>query len=456
MSKVKTVSAVLLAATALVPVAAQAEGTLAAPECGNGECRMRLTAAELLASAERLVAQRRFGEAAPMLAALEHAPQFAMQRQFLLGYSAVENGNLDEAAKQFRAALVNHPDQTRIRLELARTLMLQGKTTAADHHFRLAQGDSEIPPELLAQIRNTRNVLRDQRDWSVNLDLGFAPDSNITNGTNAETIDANFGNLVVPLSLSEGARRKSGLGQTASMNGTLRFDLKGETRMLVEANSQVTNYAGKSYDDLALTLAAGPEFKLGEELRLTAQATGSQRWYGGKRASTGGGVRLGLQYNLSDDQRIGVTIDGSRTDSGFAKAYDGWQFGGYATYERVVGKSLIAAATLFARRESLESASYSSTEFGANLGIGGELPLGLSASASAGLSRALSDAPLFLFGSTARSDWRYNARVTLGLRSLRMFGFSPSVAYSFSKTDSTLPLYKSNRHRLRFGFARYF
>ena len=93
---------------------------------------------------------------------------------------------------------------------------------------------------------------------------------------------------------------------------------------------------------------------------------------------------------------------------------------------------------------------------GGNLGIGGELPLGLSASLSGGVSRALSDAPIAIFGSTARADWRFNGRATLGLRAFRMWGFSPSVSYSFTKTSSTLPLYDSSRHKLRFGFARYF
>lgn len=424
--------------------------------CENGKCRARLTAGEILQSAERLVAEKRFAEAAPMLAALENAPELSMQRQFLLGYVAVESGRADDAIKHFRAALVNHPEQTRIRLELARALMMQGKTQAADHHFRLAQADSLLPPDLLQQIRSTRSVLRDAREFSFNVDLGLAPDSNITNGTSAETVDASFGNLVIPLTLDEAARQKSGLGQTASLGGAARLNLGESTRLLLEANGQLVNYGGKAYDDFGLQLAAGPEFTLNDDLRVSVQATGQHRWYGGKRASIGGGLRAGMQLNIAENQRVGLTVDAGRNTSGFANAYSGWQFGAYATYERVVGRSLIGAATLFARRESLTSASYSSTEMGANLGVGGELPLGLSASLSGGVSRALSDAPLALFGPDARADWRFNGRATIGLRSLRMFGFSPSVTYSFSKIASNLPLYDSNRHKLRFGFARYF
>ncbi len=46
--------------------------------CGAQVCHARLTAAELLAHAEQLVAERRFAEAAPMLAALENVPQYTM------------------------------------------------------------------------------------------------------------------------------------------------------------------------------------------------------------------------------------------------------------------------------------------------------------------------------------------------------------------------------------------
>lgn len=441
--------ALALAALPLPAIAQQAN-------CEGDTCRVKLTATQLLASAEKLVAEHRFGEAAPMLAALENAPELAMQRQFLIGYAMVESGDLDGGIKAFRGILDHHPGQTRVRLELARALMLKGKAGAADHHFRLAQTDASIPPDIAATIRASRRLLADTRQFAFNLDLGFAPDSNITNGTSAETVDIAFGNQTVPLTLDSQARARSGVGQTFGFAGSARLGIGEETRLLIEADSQLVNYKGKGSDDIAAQFAVGPEFALSDTMRLSVQALGTQRWYGGDAVQRAGGVRATLRRDIGTHARATASLDARRTQSMVASAYSGWQLAGSATFERVVAKSMIASASLFARRDLLKSEAYSSHELGANLGIGGDLPFGLTAAASGGVSRAAFDAPLLLFSSEPRKEWRFNARAQLGLRAFRFLGFSPSLTYSFTQAKSSLTLYDNSRHRLRFGLARYF
>jgi outer membrane protein len=450
-------SAILRAALlgcAVLPLSARASEPVSS--CSETQCRVRLTADQLLAKAEMLVSEHRFAEAAPMLAALENAPEIALERNFLLGYTQIETGEVGSAIKTFRAILAQNPEQTRVRMELGRALLLQGKGQSADHHFRLAQQDSSLPEDIAGSIRATRGVLRQARTSSYNFNFGLAPDSNITGGTNAETIDVSVGPFTIPLTLDSNAREKSGTGQFAAFSGSARAGLSGEMRLLIDGDTQFTNYRGKDHDDLTLQIAAGPEFSVGEDTTLHIQALGAQRVYGGKNASRSFGLRAGLQSELGEGQRIGVSLDARRSNSGFADAYDGWQFGGFATYERVIGHKMIASASLFGRREALTSAAYSDFEVGANLGIGGELPLGINASLSGGASRAWYDAPLAIFSSDPRKDWRLNGRVELGLRSMRVLGFSPSVAYSYSASLSTLTLYDSKRSRVRFALARYF
>ena len=448
-----------LAAFILQPAPVRADiGEQAAElgQCAGGQCRIRLTADQVLYQADALVMEHRFEEAAPLLAALNNAPQLSMERDFLLGYSAIEQGRVDDAVHIFRKILDNHPEQTRVRLELGRALMLQGKTLNADHHFRLAQQDKGLPDEVAAMVRTTRGILRQKRNWAFNFDFGFAPDSNITNGTNAETVDVNLGPFTVPLTLDAAARSKSGTGQFTTLAATARFGLIGETRLLVEGNSQLTNYSGKSYDDFASELSVGPEIDLNDDTVMTMQAVGSRRWYGGKIASTGYGIRAGIQHELTESQRVGFTLDARRNESGFSSAYSGWQIGAYASYERVIARRFIASASLFGRRDALTSASFSDYEVGGSLAIGGELPLGLNASISAGASRAWYDAPIGIFSANPRTDWRLNGRAQLGLRSLRVAGFSPSIAYNYSASLSSLTLYDSKRSRFRFALARYF
>lgn len=442
-------------AALLTPATAYADA-VDAPRCEAGACTYRVNAQQLLGSAEKLVLEHRFSEAGPLLAALENAPQFAMERDFLLGYTAMETGKTDEAIRLFRRILAKHPEQTRVRLELGRALMQKGKALSADHHFRLAEQDKGLPAEVLDYVRASRTTLRSTKSWSFTTDFGIAPDSNINNATNADSVNVKFGPFDLPMTLDADARRKSGTGQFASFSGSGRFGLSGETRMLVDLDTSITNYKGVGQDDANVQLAAGPEFDLGADTTMSVQALGAHRWYGGKRANHAFGMRSTLQHLLSPGQRLGLTIDGRKTLSGFNQAYSGWQFGAYASYERVLARSLIASATLFARRDSLQGKPYASTETGANLSLGGELPLGLTAGISAGVSRAWFDSPLLAFSAKSRRDWRLNGRVTMGLRTVRVLGFSPSVSYGYSDNRSSLTLYDAERSRLRFALARYF
>lgn len=422
--------------------------------CENGICTLRMTAPQILEAASRLVTARRFDEARPLIAALRQAPELAMETHFLAGFVDAETGRLDDAATEFRTILSARPDVTRARLELARVLMLQGKDAAADHHFRLAEEDGDLPPEIQRTISEARSIIRNRKNWNFNLDVGFAPDSNVNNATSARLIDSIYGNNTIEL--DDRARARKGIGQTLAVSGGVRLRLTDGKAVLIDADGQVINQRGTSADDISALIAAGPEVTMKSGARLSVQALGVRRWYGGKLAQSGGGARISFQQNLSQGQRIGFQIDGRRVESGYGDAYAGWQTSAYATYERVVHRSLVASATLYARREALGLDAYSNSEFGTSIGIGGELPHGINAGLSGGISRVLFDDPLPILSPKDRKDWRLNARAYLGARSLRVLGFSPSVTYTYNRAESSLDLYRTSRHRLQVGLARYF
>lgn len=454
-----TLAATLLLAGAATPALANEAGadvTTAAPLCAGGTCTVRTTASDLLAHAEALMRDRHFDEARPLLAALSLAPGYKLETRFLKGLIAAETGDLKGAEALYRAILVDDPKQTRVRFELAKTLLAQGRTAAADHQFRLAAESEQLPPEIARSIRTVRNIIRSKRAWSVNVDLGIAPDTNINNATGADTITVLFGTQPIPLTLDKNAQAKSGVGVTGSIDAGLRLPIAKDTLLLVDFDGFGTQYKGSAYDDLSLEFAAGPEFKLSEKLRLRGEAVVAQRDYGNRVVSRQVGVKGGAELVLGDKQRLGLQLDVRNTDATFDHDYNGWQVGAYATYERVVAHSMIASASLFARRDELRAAAYSNTEVGALVGIGGELPKGFNFGVSVGGSRALYDAPMPFFSLDPRRDWRANARVTLGNRAIRVWGFSPSVAYSYGRADSSVTYYTTERSRIRFALARYF
>jgi outer membrane protein len=333
-----------------------------------------------------------------------------------------------------------------------------GRTQSADHQLRLAAEAKDLPPEIARTIRSVRNIIRTKRQWSVNVDFGIAPDTNINNATGADSINVYLPYSPDPMtvSLDPNARAKSGLGLTGSIDGGLRLPVSKNMLMLVDFNAFATQYKHNEYDDLSMELGAGPEFKLSEKVRLRAEGVVAQRDFGNRVVSRQVGVKAGLELTLDQKQQLAVQVDSRSTDAIFDPNYSGWQTAINATYERVIGHTLIASASAFVRRDSLTAKVYSNTEIGGVLGIGGELPKGFNFGLSAGASHASYDAPIALFSPDARRDWRYNLHATLGNRAIRVWGFSPSVSLTYSRGDSSIPYYANERTRFRFVLARYF
>ncbi|MCB2059741.1 MAG: surface lipoprotein assembly modifier [Novosphingobium sp.] len=428
----------------------------AASTCVHGKCEFRLSPSQLLAIAERLVVEKKYNEARPFVAALQSAPGLELQYNFLGGMIALETGDPKTATARFRSILKDNPAQTRVRLELARALLMQGKFTAADYHLRLAQDDEDLPDDIARQISNVRSIIRSNRKWRFGFDFGFAPDSNINSATNAETVDVNFGPVRLPVTLNEEARARSGVGMTASMYASLRIPAAEDLAFVFDTDASFVNYEGKDADDHAVQLAAGPELTLDNNTRVTAQGVGLMRWYGGRLVTRQFGSKLTLQHDLSSGQRLGVQLDGRRTESPVNSGYNGWQLGVNATYEQVIAKSAIASGSIYARREFMNEDAYSNTTFGFSAGIGGELPFGINAGLSGGVSYSKYDKPQTVFSFDDRTDWRYQGRVYLGLRQFRLAGFSPSIEYRYSQIDTNYDFYRSERHRVNFKLARYF
>ncbi|MEO0441032.1 MAG: surface lipoprotein assembly modifier [Pseudomonadota bacterium] len=438
-------------------VSANAVAAAVQPLCDtSGLCQLQVTPRQVLAKAEELVLSKNYEAAKPLVAALAQVPEFKMQHQFLAGFIAVETGDMKAGIKNFRAILNDDPGQTRVRLELARAYLISGKEASADYHFRLAQNDENLPDEISRTIRNTRSILRDQRVWRFSFDFGFAPDTNINGATDAETIDINFGTSKLPLTLDEDARERSGIGQTASFSGGVRLKATDKLAILFDANTKVVNYAGKAADDIVGQIAVGPEMRVARYARLSFQAVGQQRWYGGQLATRDYGGRIGFQTALSRGQRLGIELDGRRTESKFSDDFSGWQLGANATYEHLIGKSLIASASIFVRRDLLNSDGHSNTSYGTNLGIGGEMPFGLNAGVSGSISRSNFDEAITLYSFDKRKDWRLFGRAYIGSRKVKFLGFSPSVDYNYTRLDSNYELYRMSRHRVNFKLARFF
>jgi tetratricopeptide (TPR) repeat protein len=459
-------AALALVAALLAPLAAGAQttGPAAAPaapaalidQCVAEMCKARLTAEQLLNEIQVLVLAQRYKEAEPMLAALSQVPELRFETRFLTGMVEAGTGNHAAAIEQYKAILAADPNQTRVRLELGKSMLALGHTASADRQFALAQRDDELPDDVASTIRLVRDVLRARRAWRLNVDFGIAPDSNINNATSADSVTILWGGQPLPIQLDQNAKPRSGTGQTASIAAGARLPVGEHVSALVDLDSAGTNYSGTAYDDFQAQAAAGMELRISRTAAVSLQGVGAQRWFSGRLVSRQLGAKTGFQARLSNTQQIGFQIDARKTDALFDPAYDGWQAGAYLTYEKAVSKSLVVSLGGFARRDWLKADAYSSTELGAIAGFGGELPLGISFGLSGSVSRAKFDDIIPLFSLEPRKDWRLTGRATLGNRKIDLWGFSPQVSVSYSRIDSSIRYYDNDRLRLRFAAVRYF
>lgn len=440
-----------IACAAATPAAAEPDRV-----CANGTCRVTLTPPQLLAAAERLVGERHYAEAMPLVDALRLAPGFKLQTGFLTGLIAARSGDYHRAVEQFTAILADDPRQTRVRLELAQALIALKKTASADRQLRIAQQDADLPQQIARTIRSARDTIRSGRAWRLDFNVGIAPDTNINNATTARSITVMLGDEAFQAELNDEAKARSGVGQTAQVAAGLRLPIARDVSALAELDANGTNYGGTRFDDYAVQAAAGAEYRLTPTSSVSLEGVYAHRWYGGRATTEQAGVRTGGQMALGQRDRFGYQIDVRHARAFFDRGYDGWQGGVYGTLEHAVTRTIVASAGPFVRRDWLREAAFSNIEYGGNVGIGGELRHGFNVGVGLGVSRAVFDAPLPIFDARPRRDTRLVLRTTLGNRKLRAFGFSPQVNWTYNRIESSLGLYSINRSRFELTLARYF
>ncbi len=422
----------------------------------GGKCAVKLGGKQVVHQAETLVRAGEYEQAQPWLNMLAIAPEFFLEYHFLSGYAAKHQGKLAEAETHFRTILDRDPNQTRVRLELAEILFAKGDREAAAYHLKLVEQSSDIPEDVRGTVRSARSAIRDQRAWRFSFNFGIAPDTNINNATDNETVNVNLGFAEFEAALNDDARAKSGIGATADMSAGYRLALGETSSLLVEADAAITEYKGQLADDYQLKIAIGPEVRLSKNTVVALQGTAQQRWFAGDALARSFGAKLDVQQSLNRASALALSIDGEKQNFLQQNSYDAWNYGTALSYERGISKNFRLSVTGFARRNDASAKNNSYRSFGAAVGLGGELPYGFNIGASVTYIRSEYDAPTYIYSNAKRKDDRLSARTSLGNRSVKLLGFSPSVEYSYNRNDSNYSIYQSDRHRAEFKLARYF
>jgi hypothetical protein len=402
-----------------------------------------------LAKAGRLLAAGELVAARQLVDSLAEAGAGGTERDFLDGMISYSGKDYRRAEAMFRRILDRNPKLVRVRLELARTLYMENKDDQADYHFSLAAAEHPSV-QVMHNIANFRDAIRQRRSWRFNVDFGFAPDSNINSATNKESVDV-YG---LPFRLDPNARARSGTGKFVGADASIRLNRFGKIPIYVGSFGRWTRYDDHRFDDAYFGLEAGPEFHLaGGELRATA--TGLKRWYGGRLLLTSVGGRLDFDKLVGNDWSVGGRLLVRHNDYADRSDVDGWDMEARASASRPLGITTLGFADLSVERSRAQDSGQAYWRQQLGVGVLKEIGWGLRPQINLNVARQVNDAPLAPFG-TQRRDWLLEGSFSIYKRDWNVQGFAPSLSLTITRNRSTLTLYDEKRIRGEIRLTRAF
>ena len=375
-------------------------------------------------------------------------PDIRAEARFRLARMAMAEKRWTDAGVQLRRVLDEKPEAQSVRLALAQVLVELGDAAAALRELRAARAGG-LPLDVARMVDRFSEALRVRRPYGASVEVALAPDSNINQATESDTL----GTVIGDFTIDPSGRRKSGTGLSLRSSMYARRDLADDVSLLVRLTTSADLYRQSDFNYVAVGVAAGPELRLGA-VRLNADVGGSQRWYGGKPYERS--LRLGINASYPLDARTVVRggLSLAKVDNRVNDLQDGTNWGGDLGLERAIDARTGVALSLSAERATLADPGYSTTAWRAQL-VGWREIGRATVHASASYGELEADERLALFPDRRKeTSWRLGIGATF--RHLEVAGFSPLVRYSIERNRSTIEVYDTTRRRAEFGIARAF
>lgn len=372
-----------------------------------------------------------------------------IERAFRDGMASYAARDYGRAEALFRRILDHDPELLRVRLELARTLFMARKDEQADYHFRLAAGERP-PAQVLRNIVRFREAIRARRAWRFDIDVGFAPDSNINSATDKETVDING----LPFKLDANGRARSGTGRFVGGQASVRLNRSGNTPIYLGTYGRWTTYRDHNFDDAYAGAEVGPEFQLaGGRLRTTA--TGLMRWYGRRPLVQSFGARLEYDRLVGGKWTVGGTLLVRHNDYARRTDVDGWDAEARVSANRPLGRTSLGFAYAGVERNWAQDPGQAFWRERIGVGVLKEIGWGLRPQLGLDIARQVNDGPLAPFGKQRR-DWQLQGSASIYKRDWNLGGFAPSLRLTVTRNLSTLPLYDEKRRRAEIRITKAF
>jgi hypothetical protein len=412
--------------------------------------RIKVSATELLRTAEALQKRGTPQRAEPILVLLSQDPDMEVRSEarYRLAILMESSGRLRGAAILLRQILDERSDVPAVRLRLATLLQKLGDEDSALRQLR-ALRSAELPPAVARFVDRLSASLQASKPLGFQVEFALAPDSNINRGTRSGTL----GTIVGDFTIDEGAKAKSGIGAAIRALALGRVPLSDKLDLRARVGGEANLFRRKSFNDLTLDLAVGSEMRLGR-MRLAAELGVGRQWYGMSPYQRG--VRLGgsvvAPLNAVSQTRIDVV--GRVTDNRLNDLQDGRGLGAKLSYERALSPRLLVSAQVGADRFSARDAAYSTRSWSSGLTAYREMGrMTLIVGVEIGGVKADDRLALLVEPRKDRST-----RFTVGavFRQLSWAGFAPVTRLVIERNRSTIEFHDYSRTRTEFGISRAF
>ena len=420
-------------------------------QSGDESLSRNLTPAELFSLANDARKRRQFDVAEKIYRALAEHPQIDLRTEarFRLALMLADDvARPVDAAVLLRMILDEQPDASRVRIELARIQVMLGNYEAAGRELRAAQA-AGVPAEVDRLLRFYTLALESRKTFGANLEVGFAPDTNINRATSSDTLSTIIGDF----DLSENARATSGIGVFARGQAYYRQRVGSQLDMLYRLNGQARVYEDGAFNDYALSVQAGPQMKSGAD-EITLSALASQRWFGGEPYLTSYGVSINYRHPMDPRTRLTADLTGNVANDRKNDLRDSDRLGLALGVDRAFSARSGGGLRVSADRQMARDPGYSHASGGVQAYTFreiGSVTLVLDAS----YAHLEADRRLFLY-PRRRIDDRFEVGVAGTFRSLRVDRFAPTIGFSWEKNTSTVGIYDYQRLSAEVGISAAF
>ena len=372
---------------------------------------------------------------------------------FIEGLILKSDGDLTGAAEKFRAALASDPGLTLVRSELAQVLVELDETESAQHHLKLLAAEAPTP-EAASGIISFMDQVDSRKPYKISGYVSLAPTSNVNNGSQHDKVYVPmFGGYA---DIDPNSKAKSGIGIAAGLSGAYTRRLGNDFSFVASGGVDAQLYNDPDFNSYGLS----------ESIELRRLLNGGHIGFGAVSSQSldnqnlepsywSYGPRLSLAYQLTQQDHLSASavyewrdvIDSSTADSK-ALMLDGSLYHAFNSS---------IATTLFGGYDHVwtdfERTSYQAISGG--LSLYKELPAGVTVNLTGRINQTTFDAFDAGLGVT-RKDTKLIGSVDLTKRDLNIFGFAPSLNYSYTQNFSNSNIYDFKAHAVDVRLTKQF